>query len=91
MGKDKKGKKSPAVEGVVQNATPKFAVLDCPGVKQPELGSSSGGGAAASGKASKDGLQGRRAKAGSGPLIEKTGLSIGPNGLVVGYGIISPR
>lgn len=75
MGKDKKGKNA-APQGVVQNATAKFAVLDYPGVKQPDLGSSSGGGK------TKDGMQGRRAKAGSGPLIEKTGLSIGGDSFV---------
>lgn len=73
MGKDKKAKNA-APEGVVQNATAKFAVLDISGVKQPELG--------AAAKAAKDGLQGRRAKAGSGPLIEKTGLSIGGDSFV---------
>lgn len=74
MGKDKKAKTAPG--GVVQNATAKFAVLDYPGVQQSEIGS---GGSGGDGK-SKDGLQGRRAKAGSGPKI--TGSSIGGDSFV---------
>mmetsp|Transcript_5769 Transcript_5769/g.11533 ORF Transcript_5769/g.11533 Transcript_5769/m.11533 type:complete len:796 (-) Transcript_5769:45-2432(-) len=75
MGKEKKGKNAP--EGVVLNATSKFAVLDCPGVKQPEVVPASGN---SSGGKTKDGLQGRRAKAGSGPKIE--GSSIGGDSFV---------
>ena len=80
--KDKKGaaggKKD---EGVTCNATSKFKVLDYPGVSQPALepaASDGGGGAGASsgGGANKDGAQGRRAKAGAGPLIAK-GIQIG--------------
>ena len=85
MGKDKKGKNE-ADGGVVLNATSKFAVLDYPGVKQPEVISESGGGGSGSsgggsgGGKTKDGLQGRRAKAGSGPKIE--GSSIGGDSFV---------
>ena len=72
MGKDKKEKGG----SVVQNKTAKFAVLDFPGVKQPDSS------AAAAAKTGKDGLQGRRAKAGAGPKIEKTGTSIGGDSFV---------
>jgi threonyl-tRNA synthetase len=83
MGKDKS-----AAGGVVQNKTPKFAVLDFPGVTQPEVvvettadASSAVGG---SGKTTKDGLQGRRATQGAGPKITKPsgGVSIGGDSFV---------
>ena len=59
--------------GLTENETLKFAVLDLPGVKQPDWKSEQ----QASGvKANKEGLQGRRAKASSGPKITD-GTSIG--------------
>ena len=61
-----KGKKD---AGINMNATAKFAVFDYPGVKQPEA-TTSNADAKAGGNTAKDGLQGRRAKAGSGPKIE---------------------
>jgi threonyl-tRNA synthetase len=73
MAKDKKDKG--AAGGVTKNTTAKFAVLDCLGVKQPELERETA--AASSSGALKQGGQGRRAKAGSGPKIGKTGISIG--------------
>jgi threonyl-tRNA synthetase len=48
------------------NATSKFAVMDAPGVSQPS----------SSVKANKEGLQGRRAKASSGPKMD-AGLKLG--------------
>lgn len=57
MGKKDKGSKE-----VSLNKTAKFAVLDAPGVSQPKPD-------AASSK-SKDGLQGRRAKASTGPRMD---------------------
>lgn len=83
MGKDKK-EKNATDGGIVQNATAKFAVLDLAGVQQPEIlpDATSGGGGAKTNN--KDGLQGRRAKAGSGPKIEgdAAGLSIGGDSFV---------
>ena len=68
MGKAGKGKDAGGSCGV--NKTPKWSVIDAPGVKQQAA--SSGGGAG-----NKEGLQGRRAKASSGPKIEAGGASIG--------------
>lgn len=50
--------------GVAVNQTAKFAVFDAPGVTQPDLSKI---------KQSKDGLQGRRAKASSGPRMDAEG------------------
>mmetsp|Transcript_14440 Transcript_14440/g.31511 ORF Transcript_14440/g.31511 Transcript_14440/m.31511 type:complete len:800 (+) Transcript_14440:51-2450(+) len=75
MGKGKKG----ADDGINLNATAKFAVLDLAGVAQPSFQAKQPAAAPAlekpsSGK-SKDGQQGRRTLAGSGPKIE--GAKIG--------------
>lgn len=79
MGKEKNGQEGGGA--VVQNATAKFAVLDYPGVKQPEMAATAAAAAVAS--KTKDGLQGRRATAGSGPKIENVaGLSIGGDSFV---------
>lgn len=92
MGKDKKeeakNEEAPGGDdsvGVVQNATPKFSVLDYPGIEQPKVTVAAateeeGEAAGTSGK-TKDGLQGRRAKAGAGPKIE-SGASIGGDSFV---------
>jgi threonyl-tRNA synthetase len=83
--KDKKGaaggKKD---EGVSCNATSKFKVLDYPGVSQPApepAASANDTAGASSSAANKDGAQGRRAKASSGPLIAK-GIQIGGDSFV---------
>jgi TGS domain len=69
MGK-KEGKKAAGSNddkaGVAVNKTAKFAVFDMPGVTQPDLSSKAT-------KQSKDGLQGRRAKASSGPRMDAEG------------------
>ena len=62
--KDKKGKSG----GLTLNETAKFAVFDLPGVKQDVAED-----AAASGSVAKEGMQGRRAKASTGPRIEADG------------------
>jgi threonyl-tRNA synthetase len=54
------------------NATAKFAVLDYPGEVQPVAATATSGSSSGAG-----GAQGRRAKAGSGPKIAKSGISIG--------------
>jgi threonyl-tRNA synthetase len=83
--KDKKAEKKD--DGVSCNATTKFAVLDYPGVAQPApvtekpAVDEAAAAAAAASQSNKDGLQGRRAKASSGPRIE-TGLSIGKDSFV---------
>jgi hypothetical protein len=84
--KDKKGAAGgkKADEGVSCNATSKFKVLDYPGVSQPAppepaaaaSSSSPDGGASSSQAAAAGGAQGRRAKAGAGPLIAKGGGGI---------------
>lgn len=61
MGKDE--------EPVAVNKTGKFTVLDAPGVKQPDPN--------ALAKQSKEGAQGRRAKAGAGPLMDTDKKLIG--------------
>ena len=60
------------------NKTVKFSVIDAPGVTQPAPS------AASSSSQNKDGAQGRRAKAGSGPKIEGTegGKRIGGDSFV---------
>jgi threonyl-tRNA synthetase len=76
--KDKKGAGSKKDESMSCNATSKFAVLDYPGVSQPVPEAAVDAGGAAVAQPNKDGTQGRRAKASSGPLIAvKAGLSIG--------------
>ncbi|KAL7580530.1 hypothetical protein ACA910_003658 [Epithemia clementina (nom. ined.)] len=62
---------------IKMNSTLKFAILDYPGVTQPNWAAAaaavsveSSGGAATT---TKEGQQGRRAKAGSGPKIESGG------------------
>jgi len=60
-----KGGKGKGGGGINMNATAKFAVFDVPGVSQPDLSP-----AADSKAPAKEGQQGRRAKAGSGPKIE---------------------
>ncbi|KAL7570215.1 hypothetical protein ACA910_020642 [Epithemia clementina (nom. ined.)] len=67
--------------GIKMNSTLKFAVLDYPGVTQPDwaaaaaaVSAESSGGAATT--TTKEGQQGRRAKAGSGPKIESGGANL---------------
>lgn len=61
--KDKKDDKG----SLCLNKTAKFAVLDLPGVTQPDASAVD---ATSSSSATKDGLQGRRAKASTGPRID---------------------
>ena len=57
-------------DGIKMNSTRKFAVLEYPGVTQPDFKVEKNGSAAVA----KEGQQGRRATAGSGPKIEGTKL-----------------
>jgi threonyl-tRNA synthetase len=69
--KDKKDNKK--VDGLSLNKTAKFAVLDLPGVTQPDI-SAVADATPSSSATNKDGLQGRRAKASTGPRIEGSTL-----------------
>eukprot|EP00591_Stephanopyxis_turris_P010322 CAMPEP_0195518760 /NCGR_PEP_ID=MMETSP0794_2-20130614/13612_1 /TAXON_ID=515487 /ORGANISM="Stephanopyxis turris, Strain CCMP 815" /LENGTH=815 /DNA_ID=CAMNT_0040647781 /DNA_START=100 /DNA_END=2547 /DNA_ORIENTATION=+ len=71
--KDKKSKKEP--ETMKLNSTSKFTVLDAPGISQSiETSATAGPDSSSASKANKDGQQGRRTLAGSGPKIS-TGAS----------------
>lgn len=72
-------KKDKKVAGTVSlNTTAKFATLDAPGVIQPKIDE-----ADAASHENAAGAQGRRAKASSGPLMEKkSGISIGGDSFV---------
>ena len=75
MAKKDKSKKEVALLSL--NQTAKFATLDAPGVSQPDAEE------IASASATKDGVQGRRAKAGAGPRMEgAAGVSIGGDSFV---------
>ena len=63
------GKKDSSKQEVSLNKTSKFAVLDAPGVSQPKPDVPD---VAASKPKDKDGVQGRRAKASSGPRMDDT-------------------
>lgn len=75
MGKAKSNDTDASSSTCSVNATSKWSVIDAPGVKQPDWtkeqreGNNTGE-AAAKTKQQKDGLQGRRAKASTGPKIE---------------------
>jgi TGS domain len=78
MGKKEKkgasaGESGSSNGGIGINATGKFAVLDYPGVKQ-ELSFAAPVATASASAAAKDGAQGRRATAGSGPKIVEGNL-----------------
>lgn len=86
MAKDKKEKKAKGGQDADKitpclSATAKFAVLDYPGETQPDWNVVSATAAASSettgGVVATGGAQGRRAKAGSGPKIAKSAVSIG--------------
>lgn len=61
-------------ESITLQKTAKFAVFDAPGISQPPIAdgaaSASSSAAAPSSSANKDGLQGRRAKASTGPRMD---------------------
>lgn len=76
----KKDKKVAAPVGLGLNKTGKFAVLDAPGVTQPDV-SPQVEAAAEPTKDNKDGLQGRRAKAATGPKMEG-GIQLGGDSFV---------
>jgi threonyl-tRNA synthetase len=63
----KKGGKEGAEHGIAVNKTAKFSVFDAPGVTQPDLSKET------TTRQNKDGAQGRRAKASSGPRMEEGG------------------
>jgi threonyl-tRNA synthetase len=68
--KDKKGGKK-AVATITLNETAKFSTIDAPGVSQPAVEEASAASSSAGG------LQGRRAKASTGPRMEGDKASIG--------------
>lgn len=74
MGKKGKGGDD---QGIVVNKTGKFSVFDAPGVTQPDWSKEE-----AATKQNKDGLQGRRAKASTGPRMEEGGKRIGGDSFV---------
>mmetsp|Transcript_13989 Transcript_13989/g.17003 ORF Transcript_13989/g.17003 Transcript_13989/m.17003 type:complete len:803 (+) Transcript_13989:108-2516(+) len=77
----KKAKKSnPEKEEITLQKTAKFAVFDAPGISQPEVVSNDepSSSSANTGNKDKEGLQGRRANASSGPRMDdKTSTLIG--------------
>ena len=73
----KKGGKSGGDQGIAVNKTAKFSVFDAPGVTQPDWTKE------AATKQNKDGAQGRRAKASTGPRMEEgAGKLIGGDSFV---------
>jgi threonyl-tRNA synthetase len=60
--------------GVSLNKTAKFSTLDAPGVAQPEISPPGESSASAASSKTKEGLQGRRAKASSGPRMESASV-----------------
>jgi len=87
MGKKSKDEKN---ESMSCHATRKFAVLEAPGVTQPSWEPAAAAATADSNDASagdaqkttKDGLQGRRANASTGPKIATEGVSLGGDSFV---------
>jgi threonyl-tRNA synthetase len=78
--KDKTGNKK--AEGLCVNKTAKFAVLDLPGVTQPDISAVADEATPSSSATAKDGLQGRRANASTGPRIEGSTKLIGGDSFV---------
>jgi len=78
----KKEKKSPDKDGGLSlNKTGKFAVLDAPGVTQPDWTVETDSDTPAATTTNKDGLQGRRAKAATGPKMEG-GIQLGGDSFI---------
>ena len=78
--KEKGGSKGDGGVNLNFNKTAKFMVLDAPGVKQPDLEAAAVAEAVVTSQESekqvKEGLQGRRAKASSGPRMDREELGI---------------